>query len=130
MLSEGHEAEAGEHVLLALRQQLLDNALLEERPRQAQLSSVEVTRQWREKVLDGAEGAALKFRLLDGVREERHVDEQQDAGRQQVRAAEKDDRPEKDFIQGLVFVCGHRPKTKELLEFLFTIWFISSLKGI
>ena len=30
-------------------------------------------------------------------------------------------------------VCGHRPKTKELLEFLlllllFTIWFISSLK--
>ena len=32
-----------------------------------------------------------------------------------------------------VFVCGHRPKTKELLQlllFLFSIWFISSLKGI
>ena len=32
------------------------------------------------------------------------------------------------------FVCGHRPKPKELLELLFlllfTIWFISSLKGI
>ena len=30
-----------------------------------------------------------------------------------------------------LFVCGHEPKTKELLElllFLFTIWFISSLK--
>ena len=33
--------------------------------------------------------------------------------------------------EGAIFVCGHRPKTKELLElFLFTIWFISSLKGI
>ena len=37
----------------------------------------------------------------------------------------------------VVFVCGHWPKTKELLELfllflflLFTIWFISSLKGI
>ena len=37
-----------------------------------------------------------------------------------------------------IFVCGHRPKTKELLELLlffflfllFSIWFISSLKGI
>ena len=34
-----------------------------------------------------------------------------------------------------IFVCGHRPKTKALLEllllfFLFSIWFISSLKGI
>ena len=31
------------------------------------------------------------------------------------------------------FVCGHRPKTKELLELfflLFSIRFISSLKGI
>ena len=28
-----------------------------------------------------------------------------------------------------IFVCGHWPKTKELLElFLFTIWFISSFK--
>ena len=33
-----------------------------------------------------------------------------------------------------LFVCGHQPKTKELLEFfkflflLFTIWFISSFK--
>ena len=34
----------------------------------------------------------------------------------------------------LIFVCGHRPKTKVLLELLFfllyTIWFISTLKGI
>ena len=38
----------------------------------------------------------------------------------------------------IIFVCGHWPKTKELLELLllllllllFTIWFISSLKGI
>ena len=38
----------------------------------------------------------------------------------------------------VVLVCGHRPKTKELLEllllflllFFFTIWFISSLKEI
>ena len=35
-----------------------------------------------------------------------------------------------------IFVCGHRPKTKELLELLFllflsfAIWFISSLKEI
>ena len=37
-----------------------------------------------------------------------------------------------------LFVCGHRQKTKELLELLlffllfllFTIWLISSLKGI
>ena len=30
-----------------------------------------------------------------------------------------------------IFVCGHRPKTKELFELLlFTIWFISSLKEI
>ena len=34
-----------------------------------------------------------------------------------------------------LFVCGHRPKTKEFLELLFlllsfTIWFISSLKEI
>ena len=34
---------------------------------------------------------------------------------------------------GAIFVCGHRPKTKELLELFllllsFTIWFISSLK--
>ena len=39
---------------------------------------------------------------------------------------------EKSF-SSLIFVCGHRPKTKELLELFllflfFTIWFISSYK--
>ena len=39
------------------------------------------------------------------------------------------------FEPRLLFVCGHRPKTKELLELLLfllssTIWFISSLKEI
>ena len=38
-------------------------------------------------------------------------------------------------LLGTFVVCGHWPKTKELLEFLFllflfTIWFISSLKEI
>ena len=37
----------------------------------------------------------------------------------------------KIFEEDLTFVCGHGPKTKELLEFLFylflfTLWFISS----
>ena len=38
----------------------------------------------------------------------------------------------RNLVATCIFVCGHRPKTKELLElFLFlsvTIWFISSLK--
>ena len=43
------------------------------------------------------------------------------------------------MASSVIFVCSHRPKTKELLEFLlllflllflFTIWFISSLKEI
>ena len=38
-------------------------------------------------------------------------------------------------MKEVIFVCSHRPKTKELLELflfflLFTIWFISSLKEI
>ena len=43
-------------------------------------------------------------------------------------------------LVSFIFVCGHRPKTKEFLELLFlvflfflllfTFWFISSLKGI
>ena len=38
------------------------------------------------------------------------------------------------LVEGPIFVCGHRPKTKELLELflflLFTVWFISSSKEI
>ena len=87
MLCECHEAEAGEHVLLALRQELLDDALLEERSRQAQAASVEVAGKRGQKVSDGGE-SSLKLGLLDGVGEVGDVGEQQDEGGQQVRAAE------------------------------------------
>ena len=43
----------------------------------------------------------------------------------------KVDSPKTQDIDSMFFACGHRPKTKELLLLLlFSIWFISSLKGI
>jgi hypothetical protein len=54
LLGQGHEAEAGEQVLLALRQQLLDDALPEEGARQPEVVAVDfASGNGREELADG-----------------------------------------------------------------------------